>query len=58
MLVLNPLLLASGVVSMRKMRRLDEVVVSFYVNLGLVIVSAILILTVGQQSEFKGSSKY
>ena len=42
----NPILLATGAIAMRKMRKMPEAVVSSYVNTGLFIVSGILIAVV------------
>ena len=47
LLTLNPFLSAAGVLSMRKMKKFHEAVVSWYLNIAIGIVSIIMILALG-----------
>jgi len=46
-LFLNPLLAAGASITMRKMKKFHDAVVSWYVNLGILISSLIVILAMG-----------
>ena len=46
-LALNPFLSAAGTISMRKMKKFHEAVVSFYLNWGIGLTSLVVVLAMG-----------
>ena len=53
-LIMNPFLMASGNVTMRKMRKMHELVVSSYLNASLCVGSALLVYFLGESFQFIG----
>ena len=51
-LFLNPFLVAGGTIAMRKMKKFNVAVVSWYLNLGILISSIILVLALGEGFSF------
>lgn len=46
-LLLNPFLIASGNIAMRKMKKFHMAVVSFYLNIGIALTSIVMIFALG-----------